>query len=86
MANYKVMSADGVVKSSAGKLKGFFCSAASATPSLKLWDNGTAGSGTALIDTFTPVAGTYYGPMDMYFNNGLYVDVTNTVTITVEYE
>lgn len=87
MANYVVVSADAVVKRSAGKLKGFFCTAAASTPTVVVYDN-TAASGTKIIDTFTPVAGTMYSfPADgVYFNNGLYIDIGNTVTLTVVYE
>ena len=53
------IAASAVVVSGVGVLTGFFVSAASATPTIKLWDS-TAASGTVLIDTFTPVAGTSY--------------------------
>ncbi len=87
MAQYLVVSGDTAVKRSGGKLKGFLCTAAASTPAVTIYDN-TAASGTKIVDALTPVAGTMYSfPADgIYFNNGLYVDITNTVTLTMIYE
>ena len=82
--NYKTLSADGLVKSGGGKLKSILCTAASGGPSLKVWD-ATSASGAVIVDTFTPVAGTNY-VFGCWFSNGLYIDITNTVSVTVIYE
>lgn len=88
MSQYMVVSSDTVVKRSAGKLKGFLCTVAASTPTLAIYD-GLSASGTKIIDTFTPVAGTLYS-LDfsdgVFFSTGLFVDIGNTVTITVIYE
>lgn len=79
---YTHITADTAIKSVAGKLKGIFVSAASNTPTIKLWDN-TSAATNILIETFTPVAGTYYPFPDVEFSTGLYADVGGTVAITV---
>ncbi len=58
MAQYKLITATNQVKPSMGKLKGFFCSIASGSPTVVVYDSDTTGTGTKIIDTFTPVAGT----------------------------
>ena len=56
-----------------GALTGIFVSSCSGSPTIKVWDN-TAGSGTVLVDTFTPVAATSYRFPDGAFNTGCYSD------------
>ncbi len=87
MAQYLVISSDTLVKRGAGKLKGFLCTAAASTPTVVMYDS-TAASGTKIVDTLTPVAGTMYSfPADgVFFSTGLYVDIGNTVTLTMVYE
>lgn len=84
---YKNISADTLVKEGAGKITGIFVASASGSPGLKIWD---AMSATApiLINTFVPVAATYYPMPDggVTFTRGLFVDITNTVDCTVFYE
>lgn len=73
-------------KGSAGRVKGIFVSAASATPTLKLWDSLTA-TGSPLIETFTPVAATMYNfGSDIEFGTGLFVTQAGCSDITVFYE
>lgn len=80
------------VKIGAGKLKGFFVSAASGTPTLAIYDTATAStSDPTIIATFTPAANTMYllsgDDAGIYFNNGLYIDKGGTtVNYTVFYE
>lgn len=71
------------VKGSEGDLIGIFVDAASATPTLKLWDN-TAGSGTVLVTAFTPTAGTWYW-LPFHFGTGLFITVSGTVGYTISY-
>ena len=50
------ITATGQVKGANGKMLGFFV--ASGTPTVKLWDNESAGSGTILLNTMQTVAAT----------------------------
>lgn len=73
-----------LIASGEGRLKGIFVTAASATPTIKLWDN-TAGSTTVLVDTFTPVAATpYIFPVHKFYT-GLYITIGGTVSCHVYY-
>jgi len=63
-------------------------SAASATPTITIYDQETAGS-TAIkvIDTFTPAAATNYNFYDgINCTNGIYVVIGGTVSATIYYE
>ena len=75
-------TASGVTQTGPGALTGIMVTAASATPTIKIWDN-IAGSGTVLVDTFTPVAGTMYNFPDASFNIGCYISISGTVSCTV---
>lgn len=89
MAYYKVCTADTQVKVGFGKLKALFFSAAASTPTLAIYDTPDGDTSDAkIIDTFTPVAATshFFGDDGMAFNKGLYLDIGNTVTVTVVYE
>lgn len=81
-STYTNLTADTLVKTGSGRLKGIFVASASATPTIKIWDNTSAATNT-LINTFTPVAATFYPFPDVEFATGLYVDVGGTVDITV---
>lgn len=84
-ALYRQITASTQIKASAGRLRGIFVSAASATPTIKVWDN-TAGSGAILIDVFTPVPAQYYGfGDDAVAGTGLFVTISGTVSCTVFY-
>lgn len=63
-----------------GRLLGVWVSAASATPTLKVWDSLSA-AGTVLAGTFTPVAGTFY-PIPCKFYTGLTVTTAGTIDCT----
>lgn len=91
MASSINISASASIKTGSGRALGIFVSAASSTPTLKVWDALTA-TGRVLIDTFTPVAGTFY-PFSVAsnlpgldFTIGEYVSVSGTVSCTVVYE
>jgi hypothetical protein len=78
------IAASVAVKSAPGRLRGIFVTAAASTPTIKLWDN-TSGATTVLINTFTPVAATYYQFGDVFFGTGLYITISGTVDCTVFY-
>lgn len=89
-ANYAQISATTQVKTSAGKLKGIFVSAASGTPTITVYDEIQGGTTRKIIDTFTPVAATMY-PVSgdeggILFSHGLNVAIGGTVSTTIIYE
>jgi hypothetical protein len=53
-------------------------------PSSTGYDDAATGTTTKLVDTFTPVAGTWY-PMPFAFSKGLNVVIGGTVSATVGY-
>lgn len=87
MSNYAQITATTVVKNSQGKIKGILVSAASATPTITIYDQQTAVASQLVIDTFTPVAGANYNFYDgINTENGIYVVIGGTVSATVYYE
>lgn len=76
------ISASGNVRNTSGGMLGIFVSAASATPTITIYDDAATGTTTKLVDTFTPVAGTWY-PLPFAFANGLNVVLGGTVSATV---
>lgn len=64
-------------------LLGIFVAQASATPTIKVWDQTTA-AGPVLVNTFTPSAGTWY-PMPYKCAKGLFVTISGTVDCTVSW-
>lgn len=64
-----------------GVLGGIFVSTASSTPTITVYD-GLTSAGTKIIDTFIPVAATYY-PMPAGYLTGLTVVISGTVSCTV---
>lgn len=67
-----------------GNLVGILVSSASGSPTIKVWDS-LAASGTVLVDTLVPLAGTFY-PMPFKFRTGCYVEIGGTVSCTVGVE
>lgn len=65
-----------------GYLRGIFVSAAAATPTITVYDEPAAGTTTKIIDTFTPVAGTFYS-MPSKYRTGCNVVISGTVSCTV---
>lgn len=63
-----------------GTMAGILVSAASATPQITVYDGLTSG-GTKIVDTFTPVAATYY-PMPFTYATGLTIVISGTVSCT----
>lgn len=80
--SYKQISATTNVRPVSGVLGGIFVSAASATPTITVYDSATTTTTTKIVDTFTPVAGTYY-PLPFSLSNGCYVVISGTVSCTV---
>ena len=81
---FKQLAASANVKSSQGALLGIFVSAATTTPTITIYDDTATGTTTKIVDTFTPVAGTWY-PIPVSFATGLYVVISGTVSATVSY-
>lgn len=79
--SYKNISSSTLVRTGRGSLLGIFVASASATPTIKIWDN-TSGATTILVNTFTPSAATFY-PIPATFGTGLYVTISGTVDCTV---
>ena len=80
-SGYLNTTASVLVKTGDGHLIGIFVASASATPTIKLWDS-TAASGLVLVNTFTPIAATWY-PLPFHFTVGCYVTIGGTVDCTV---
>ena len=75
----KRVTETGVVRPMNGKMLGFFV--ASGTPTVKLWDNASAASGTVLLNSMVCTAATWY-PFPASFANGLYLTQTNAGDIS----
>ena len=90
MSDYRNISATTNLKTSAGKLKGIFVSAASSTPTITIYDSATTTTTKTIISVFTPTAATMYSLMPseggIFFSNGLYVAISGTVAATFIYE
>lgn len=77
------LTASAQVMAGAGGLMGIFVAQASAAPTITVYDN-TVGSGTLLVNTFTPSAGVFY-PMPFLFAKGCFVVIAGTVDCTVAF-
>jgi ABC-type nitrate/sulfonate/bicarbonate transport system substrate-binding protein len=88
MANYTYISASANIKTSAGKLKGIFVSAASSTPTITVYDSAATTTTRTILGVFTPTAATSYVlPLDgAYAKDGIYVVISGTVTATIIWE
>jgi hypothetical protein len=74
-----------LVKTGVGTLRTIMVTAASGTPTLKIYD-GLDNGGTVMVKIFTPVAGTQYRFDNAYFATGLYLEIGGTtVDFTVTY-
>lgn len=78
---YRHLTASAVVRNGPGAVIGIFVASASGSPTIKVWDN-TSAATTVLVNTFTPVAATFYR-LPAYFKTGLYVEIGGTVDCTV---
>ena len=88
MANYTQITATANIKPAAGKLKAIFVSAASGTPTITVYDSASTTTTKTILSVFTPTAATnYIFPIDgVFFNSGLYVVISGTVSATIIYE
>jgi len=88
MATATYITASANLKPNFGKLKGIFVSAASATPTITVYDSEAKTTSATLIGVFTPVSATsYIFPVDgVQFNDGLYVVISGTVSVTVIFD
>lgn len=80
--SYALVTGSGLIKTGPGQLVGVVVSSTT-SGTLKFWDN-TSAAGNVIIDTITPAAAANIGfGEDIYFANGLYVTVANTIVCTV---
>ena len=79
---YAVVSASGNVSPKPCALVGIFVAAASATPTITIYDDAGTGTTVTLVSVFTPVAGTYY-KLPFRTLNGLNIVIGGTVSCTV---
>jgi hypothetical protein len=87
MSNYAQISATSLVKNQPGKLKGIFVSTVTSTPTITIYDAQTADTSVKMIDTFTMTAATnlfFYDGINC--ENGLYVVISGTASLTVYFE
>jgi hypothetical protein len=88
MALYKQGNADAQIKIGGGKLYGVFVSSTT-SGTFALYDSATAStSDPKIAATVTVAAGTQYlsFPAGIWFSNGLFIDIANTIEYTVVYE
>ena len=76
------VTASQVISGAPGALAGIFVASAS-SPTIKLWDNASAGSGTTLVNTFTPVLG--WNPCPLPYSLGLFATIGGTIDATFVY-
>lgn len=80
-SNPKRLAASGAAWNGPGALAGIFVASTSGSPTIQVFDS-LAGSGAILVNTFTPVAATWY-PMPFLFSVGCFVVIGGTVDCTV---
>lgn len=88
-ATYERITATHQIKVGFTVLKGIFISAASATPTITIYDSGTANtSDPIIIGVFTPAAATNYTftANGITASKGLYVVISGTVAATLFFE
>ncbi len=81
---YERVIASGNLKPMPGALIGVFVAAASATPTIAIYDDAATGTTTPIVGVFTPVAGQWY-PLPFSFVNGLNVVISGTVDATFSF-
>jgi hypothetical protein len=87
MSNYSQISATTLLKNQPGKLKGIFCSTVTSTPTITVYDAQTPDTAVKIIDTYTLAAATNMNFYDgINCENGLYVVISGTASVTVYFE
>jgi hypothetical protein len=87
MSNYSQISVTTLVKNQPGKLKGIFCSTVTSTPTITVYDAQTPDTTVKIIDTYTLTAATNMNFYDgINCENGLYVVISGTASVTVYFE
>ena len=87
MSNYAQISATTLVKNQPGKLKGIFCSTVTSTPTITVYDAQVADTTVKIIDTYTLTAASNMNFYDgINCENGLYVVISGTASVTVYFE
>lgn len=81
--NPQRLTASGQVSGQPSSLMGIFVASASNTPTLQVL-NSLAAGGAVLVNTFTPIAGTFY-PLPFQASIGLFVVISGTVDCTVAF-
>ena len=84
IGGYKQITASGNVSPRAVGMIGIFVSAATTSPTITVYDDSATGTTTKIVDTFTPIAGTWY-PLPFGAANGLNVVLGGTVSCTVSF-
>lgn len=74
------ISASANVMSQPGSLGGIFCS--SGAPTVTVYDDAGTGTTKKIVDSFTPIAGTFT-PLPFEFSAGCYVVIGGAGSITV---
>ena len=88
-ATYERITATHQIKVGFTVLKGIFISAASATPTITIYDSGTANTSDPIIlGVFTPAAATNYTftANGITASKGLYAVISGTVAATLFFE
>lgn len=83
-STYAQLSGSANVQKGQCELSGIFCSSASNTPTIAVYDDPLTGTTNKIVDTFTPVAGTWY-QLPFKAGTGLNVVISGTVSCTVGY-
>lgn len=84
VGGYKQITSSGNVSSRPSNLLGIFVSAATATPTITVYDDAATGTTTKIVDTFTPTSGTWY-ILPFSTANGINVVLGGTVSATVAF-
>ena len=86
-SNFKQISATTNIKNQPAKLKGIFCSSATSSPTITVYDTQTTETTLKMIDSFVMTAATNYNFYDgISTENGLYVVISGTASVTIYYE
>ena len=82
VGGYHQITATGNIVPYSTSMLGIFVSAASATPTITIYDSATTTTSTTVVSVFTPVSATWY-PIPVSVGAGLYIVISGTVSATV---